>query len=77
MIPKENNLSIFNISTSTKHLRKFYGFKLREVSNGTGISISQLCDIEHGKTFPSISTLLALAKFYKKENDINFFLEHP
>lgn len=71
-----NNLDINNIAGALRNLRKFHRLKLKDVSVGTGISIGQLCDIEHGRTYPSIGTLLTIARFYKQD-DINYFVEQP
>jgi len=65
-----------NIAGAIRNLRKSHGLKLREVYSGTGITISQLSDMELGRTAPSIRTLLILAGFYEID-DMNYFFESP
>ena len=48
-----------------KCARKRKGQTLKDVSQGAGITISQLSDIEQGRTLPSIKTLLTLIDFYE------------
>jgi XRE family transcriptional regulator, regulator of sulfur utilization len=38
---------------------------LSQVSEGTGLSVSFLSDVERGRTKPSLDTLETLAKFYQ------------
>jgi transcriptional regulator with XRE-family HTH domain len=40
------------------------GLTLKQVSEGTGLSIGFLSDIEHGRGKPSIDTVRTLAAFY-------------
>ena len=48
-----------------KAWRKALGYKLKDVSEKTGISVSYLSDIERGRTYPSLKTLIALCDFYQ------------
>lgn len=70
------NYDLVYFAGAIKHSRKLYGYTLKEVSTMTGVSVGQLCDIEHGRTLPSIGTFIVLANFYKQA-DLNFFFEKP
>ena len=52
------------ISERLKALRKQHGLKLREISKGTGLSVSYISDIERGRTMPSVETCGKLAEVY-------------
>lgn len=52
------------LSTRLRELRKQNGWKLREVAEKTGISVSYLSEIERGIRQPSISTLFRLSIVY-------------
>jgi transcriptional regulator with XRE-family HTH domain len=45
-------------------LRHQYGYRLREVAEMTGTSISYLSDVERGQTLPSLVSLEAVASVY-------------
>ena len=45
--------------------RKRHEMTLKYVSKKTGITISQLSEIERGVTLPSIKTMLTLTDFYE------------
>ncbi len=53
------------INERLKYLRKQYGLKLREVSKKTGLSISYISDLEHGRQNPSLETCKKLSIVYK------------
>lgn len=48
-----------------KHLRKQRGLTLTDVSERVGLSISTLSDLENGRIYPSLKTLLKLAACYQ------------
>ena len=48
-----------------KLLRKQRGFTLANVSQGVGLSSSTISDLENGRIYPSLKTLLKLAAFYQ------------
>jgi transcriptional regulator with XRE-family HTH domain len=52
------------ISDQIKRLRKASSLKLRELSAKTGLSISYLNDLEHGRQNPSLETCSKLAMVY-------------
>lgn len=58
------NLTAVSIGTKIKTFRLNANKTLKEVSEGTGLSISLLSDIERGRTNPSLETCNKLAKFY-------------
>lgn len=53
-----------NIHLRLRRLRKARGLVLREVSEGTSLSISYLSDIEAGRSSPSVESAAKLAAFY-------------
>lgn len=56
-----------------KHIRSIRlnkGLKQIELAKSSGISVSYLCEIENGKTVPSLKTLLKIAKALKVECSI-------
>lgn len=52
------------ISERIKELRKVHGWKLRDVSSRTGLSVGYLGDIEHGRTDPSLKTCQKICDCY-------------
>lgn len=48
-----------------RELRNIKGEKLKEISNGTELSVSYLSDIERGRTNPSLQTLETLANHFE------------
>lgn len=59
------------VGTLFRALRKKHDLKLREVSKGTGISITFLSDLERGK-MPSLTTVMKLATFYGFKLELRF-----
>lgn len=57
------------ISEKLFKLRTEKGLTLLQLSRGANVSVGALCDIENGKHFPSLATLLKLSRFY----DINIY----
>lgn len=53
-----------NVGNNLRDLRKDHRYTLRTVSEGTGLSISFLSDIELGRTNPSLESLQKLAQCY-------------
>jgi len=53
------------LHTKLKRLRNQRGFTLADVSQGVGLSPSTISDVENGRIYPSIKTLLKLAAFYQ------------
>jgi transcriptional regulator with XRE-family HTH domain len=49
------------IGAILRQLRKERSFSLRKLSQMTGISHSFICDVEHGRSNPSIDNLQILA----------------
>lgn len=58
------------LGTAFRLLRKSQKRTLKEVSQGTGLSVSFICDIEKGRTLPSLKTVIALAEFYGMRVDV-------
>lgn len=52
------------ISKKIFDLRKNRKLTIRQLSAGAGVATGTLSDIENGKHFPSLSTLLKLSRFY-------------
>jgi transcriptional regulator with XRE-family HTH domain len=50
--------------------RHLAGLTLKEVAHFTGISLSFLSDLEHGRSDPSLDTLRRLARFYNVSADL-------
>lgn len=53
------------IGAELRKMRHAKGYKLADVSRDTAISTSFLSDVETGKTWPSLGTLIFLARHYK------------
>lgn len=53
-----------NIGERIIDLRKEFGLTLQQVSRGANVSLSQLSDIEHGRSKPSLETAEKIANFY-------------
>jgi len=53
-----------NVAKKLRALRKDHRYRLREVKERTGLSISFLSDIELGRTNPSLQSLQKLAHCY-------------
>lgn len=53
-----------NYEIKLYELREKADMTLRELSKATGISSSELNDIEHGKKDPRLSTVVILAKYF-------------
>lgn len=51
-----------------KQLREDRGLKLKEVTDKTGLSVSQLSNYENGHASPPAHALLTLLDFYKVTN---------
>ena len=51
-------------------LRKKRGYSLRKLAELTGLSHSFICDIEHGRSNPSINNLQVLAKALEVKPEI-------
>ena len=47
-----------------KHLRLGFAYTLKEVSKGTGLSLTYISGVEHGKVNPSFETICKFANFY-------------
>jgi len=58
--------NIFRLD-ALRNVRKGKGKTLKQVSQGTGLSISYLSDLERGRTYPSIKVLLRLCDYYGKK----------
>jgi len=52
------------IGSKLRDLRKSKKMSLKTLSNSTGISITFLSDIEHGRSNPSIDSLKAISKTF-------------
>lgn len=52
------------ISKKIFDLRKDRNLTIKQLSVGAGVATGTLSDIENGKHFPSLSTLLKLSRFY-------------
>lgn len=57
-----------------RRIRKEYEKTLKEVSEGTGLSISFLSDMERDVTLPSLKTLVKLSEFYNAPYEIDSFM---
>ncbi len=55
-------------ATKLKQLRKDRGLKLLEVTESTGLTVSQLSNFENGHSKPPADVLLTLLDFYKVTN---------
>ncbi|BCV20426.1 helix-turn-helix domain-containing protein [Moorella sp. Hama-1] len=53
-------------------LRKQQNYSLRALAQATGLSHSFICDVEHGRSNPSIETLQVLAQALGVTPDIFF-----
>lgn len=61
-----------NLPTQFKALREQHKLTLAGLGAKTGLSISYLSDLEHGRSNPSIDTLEKIANAYGMEISINF-----
>lgn len=50
------------IGAKLRQLRKERNYSFRKLAQKTGISHSFICDVEHGRSNPSIESLRTLAK---------------
>jgi len=50
------------VGKKLRQLRKQQGLSLRILANNSGLSHSFICDVEHGRSNPSIASLQALAR---------------
>jgi transcriptional regulator with XRE-family HTH domain len=55
-----------------RQLRKANGWKLADVADRTGLSVSFLSDVERGRTDPSLNTLRTIADVYQMRVVIAF-----
>ena len=55
------------IGPTFRQIRHHYKKTLKTVSEGTGLSISFLSDMERGRTNPSLKTIITLAGYYDLE----------
>lgn len=60
------------IADQIRTLRVTRNKTLKDVSIGTGLSVSYLSDLERGRTEPSIKTLNKLAQFHGCTLEIEF-----
>lgn len=58
-------MSEIYISKNIKRLRKFYGYKQREVAERLNISRQAYSNYERGARIPDIGTIICLAEFYR------------
>jgi XRE family transcriptional regulator, regulator of sulfur utilization len=49
-----------------KQARREKNLTLKQVSQGSGISIPYLSDLERGRATPSLETLVTIASFYEQ-----------
>ncbi len=50
-------LSIYKIGKTIKNRRKELNLELKDLQDYTGVSYTSICDIENGKSNPTIKTL--------------------
>jgi len=60
------------IGATLGQLRKQQNYSLRALAQATGLSHSFICDVEHGRSNPSIETLRVLAQALGVTPDIFF-----
>ena len=65
MVKKDINLEL-------RVLRSVHKIPLRVLAERTGLSISYLSDLEHGRTAPSLKTVEKIADAYNMDIDIVF-----
>ena len=65
-------ISYYEIGQRVRKFRKAYGLSQEELAEKVGISQSFLCDIEQGRSKPSIDTALKIAEALNI-GDIKFF----
>ncbi len=53
-----------NIGYELKSCRHLVCATLKDTSKATNVSLSFICDIENGRTLPSIKTLIKLLRYY-------------
>lgn len=56
-----------NVGKNIRHVRKSNGIKQKDLAKAVGISNSFLCDIEAGRTLPSLTTLSKISKELKTD----------
>lgn len=63
---------MITLNRQIKSIRKMRHLTLKQVHEGTGLSISYLSDLERGVTRPSLETLERLAEFHGCDIVITF-----
>lgn len=65
MIQPYINEGFTMLSHYLKALRTAHGYRLTDVATKSGLSVPFLSDLEHGRSDPSLKSLIALAAVYE------------
>lgn len=61
-----------NVAIELRAMRHVHGKTLKDVSRVSGLSISYLSDLEHGRAMPTLETLEKIAAVYKTRLELYF-----
>ena len=61
-IPHEPAVAMMNGATPIQAFREYRGLTLQELSDGTGLAVSYISEIERGRKSGSVSALTRIAK---------------